>query len=156
VLDLMAQHPAWSLPLGCKDGVFELAGVPSGAHLRDREMFRFIVDGSRDFDDLQFQEPVGHGRRWRARTLMLALCRLERAPVSGTNGRLPPRFGTEGSEVQILSPRPIKTAENPMRTPSNLEGLFHLCIHRRGRSGDTGTSVASCMFSCHFGYHQQL
>ena len=95
MLDLMAQHPAWSLPLGCKDGVFELAGVPSGAHLRDLEMFRFFVDGSRDFDDLQFQERVGHGRRWRARTLMLALCRLENQSFSGMNFQTLPRFGTE-------------------------------------------------------------
>jgi hypothetical protein len=66
------------------------------------------------------------------------------------------RFGTEGSEVQILSPRPIKTGRNSMRRPSNLEGLFHLCVHRWGKSGETGGGVASWMFSCHFGCHLRL
>ena len=41
-------------------------------------------------------KPVGYGRRWPARTLMLALCRLENSPVFGTNGHLPPRFGRKG------------------------------------------------------------
>ncbi|MEQ1871746.1 MAG: DUF932 domain-containing protein, partial [Vicinamibacterales bacterium] len=45
VLDLMAQHPAWSLPLGYKDGVFGAERVPSGAYLGDRDMFLFLVDG---------------------------------------------------------------------------------------------------------------
>src|SRR5690349_4745839 len=51
VLDLMAQHPAWSLPLGYKDGVFCAERVPSGAYLGDRDMFLFLVDGNRDLDD---------------------------------------------------------------------------------------------------------
>ena len=51
VLDLMAQHPAWSLPLGYKDGVFGAERVPSGAYLGDRDMFLFVVDGNRDLDD---------------------------------------------------------------------------------------------------------
>ena len=51
VLDLMAQHPAWSLPLGYKDGVFGAERVPSGAYLGDRDMFLFLVDGNRDLDD---------------------------------------------------------------------------------------------------------
>src|SRR5512145_3154987 len=51
VLDLMAQHPAWSLPLGYKDGVFGAERVPSGAYLGDRDMFLFLVDGNRSLDD---------------------------------------------------------------------------------------------------------
>ena len=51
VLDLMAKHPAWQLPLGYKDGVFGAARVPSGAYLGDRDMFLFLVDGNRDLDD---------------------------------------------------------------------------------------------------------
>ena len=51
VLDLMTQHPAWSLPLGYKDGVFGAERVPSGAYLGDRDMFLFLVDGNRDLDD---------------------------------------------------------------------------------------------------------
>ncbi|HEX2461485.1 MAG TPA: hypothetical protein VHJ58_15180, partial [Vicinamibacterales bacterium] len=41
VLDLMAAHPAWSLPLGYKDGVYGAERVPSGAYLGDRDMFLF-------------------------------------------------------------------------------------------------------------------
>jgi hypothetical protein len=51
VLDLMASHPAWHLPLGYKDGVFGATRVPSGAYLGDRDMFLFLVDGNRDLDD---------------------------------------------------------------------------------------------------------
>ena len=51
VLDLMAQHPAWRLPLGYKDGEFGAEKVPSGAYLGDRDMFLFLVDGNRDLDD---------------------------------------------------------------------------------------------------------
>lgn len=51
VLDLMAQHPAWHLPLGYKDGVYGAERVPSGAYLGDRDMFVFVVDGNRDLDD---------------------------------------------------------------------------------------------------------
>jgi Domain of unknown function (DUF932) len=51
VLDLMAQHRAWHLPLGYKDGVFGAERVPSGAYLGDRDMFLFLVDGNRDLDD---------------------------------------------------------------------------------------------------------
>jgi hypothetical protein len=51
VLDLMVRHPAWSLPLGYKDGVFGAERVPSGAYLGDRDMFLFLVDGNRDLDD---------------------------------------------------------------------------------------------------------
>jgi hypothetical protein len=51
VLDLMAEHPAWQLPLGYKDGVFGAERVPSGAYLGDRDMFLFLVDGNRDLDD---------------------------------------------------------------------------------------------------------
>ncbi len=51
VLDLMALHPAWHLPLGYKDGVFGAERVPSGAYLGDRNMFLFLVDGNRDLDD---------------------------------------------------------------------------------------------------------
>src|SRR3954452_10037945 len=51
VLDLMIQHPPWSLPLGYKDGVFGAERVPSGAYLGDRDMFLFLVDGNRDLDD---------------------------------------------------------------------------------------------------------
>ena len=47
----MAQHPAWHLPLGYKDGVFGAERVPSGAYLGDRDMFLFLVDGNRDLDD---------------------------------------------------------------------------------------------------------
>src|ERR1700741_719206 len=51
VLDLTAQHPAWQLPLGYKDGVIGAERVPSGAYLGDRDMFLFLVDGNRDLDD---------------------------------------------------------------------------------------------------------
>jgi hypothetical protein len=51
VLDLMAQHPAWHLPLGYKDGVVGAERVPSGAYLGDRDMFLLLVDGNRDVDD---------------------------------------------------------------------------------------------------------
>jgi hypothetical protein len=51
VLDLMAQHPAWHLPLGYKDGEYGAGRVPSGAYLGDRDMFLFLVDGNRDLDD---------------------------------------------------------------------------------------------------------
>ena len=51
VLDLMAQRPAWHLPLGYKDGEFGAERVPSGAYLGDRDMFLFLVDGNRDLDD---------------------------------------------------------------------------------------------------------
>ena len=51
VLDLMAQHPAWHLPLGYKDGEFGAEKVPSGAYLGDRDMFLFLVDGNRSLDD---------------------------------------------------------------------------------------------------------
>src|SRR4029453_3755260 len=51
VLDLMAQHPAWHLPLGYKDGVIGAERVPSGAYLGDRDMFLFLVDGTRSLDD---------------------------------------------------------------------------------------------------------
>src|SRR3954465_5046608 len=47
----MVQHPARSLPLGYKDGVFGAERVPSGAYLGDRDMFLFLVDGNRDLDD---------------------------------------------------------------------------------------------------------
>jgi hypothetical protein len=51
VLDLMALHPSWHLPLGYKDGVMGAERVPSGAYLGDRDMFLFLVDGNRDLDD---------------------------------------------------------------------------------------------------------
>ena len=51
VLDLMASHPAWHLPLGYKDGTFGAERVPSGAYLGDRDMFLFLVDGNRDLHD---------------------------------------------------------------------------------------------------------
>jgi hypothetical protein len=51
VLDLMVLHPAWSLPLGYKDGVYGAERVPSGAYLGDRDMFLLLVDGNRDLDD---------------------------------------------------------------------------------------------------------
>ena len=47
----MADHPAWHLPLGYKDGVYGAELVPSGAYLGDRDMFVFVVDGNRDLDD---------------------------------------------------------------------------------------------------------
>ena len=51
VLDLLAQHPAWSLPLAYKDGVHGAERVPSGAYLGDRDMFLLLVDGNRNLDD---------------------------------------------------------------------------------------------------------
>jgi len=51
VLDLMADHPAWQLPLGYRDGDYGAERVPSGAYLGDRDMFLFVVDGNRDLDD---------------------------------------------------------------------------------------------------------
>ncbi len=47
----MADHPAWHLPLGYKDGVYGAERVPSGAYLGDRDMFLFLVDGNRNLDD---------------------------------------------------------------------------------------------------------
>ena len=51
VLDLMADHPAWHLPLGYKNGVYGAEMVPSGAYLGDRDMFLFLVDGDHDLED---------------------------------------------------------------------------------------------------------
>jgi len=51
VLDLVALHPDWSLPLGYKDGVYGAERVPSGAYMGDRDMFLLLVDGNRDLDD---------------------------------------------------------------------------------------------------------
>jgi hypothetical protein len=51
VLDLMARHPAWHVPLGYKDGEYGAERVPSGAYLGDRDMFLFLVDGNRALDD---------------------------------------------------------------------------------------------------------
>src|SRR5437899_10674677 len=51
VLALMADHPAWHLPLGYKDGEFGAEKIPSGAYLGDRDMFLFLVDGNRELDD---------------------------------------------------------------------------------------------------------
>jgi hypothetical protein len=51
VLDLMAGHPAWRLPLGYKDGDYGAERIPSGAYLGDRDMFLFLVDGNRALDD---------------------------------------------------------------------------------------------------------
>ena len=51
VLDLMAQHPAWHVPLGYKDGVFGAERVPSGAYLGDRDMYLLLVDGNQSLDD---------------------------------------------------------------------------------------------------------
>jgi hypothetical protein len=51
VLDLMADHSAWQLPLGYKDPVYGAELVPSGAYLGDRDMFLFLVDGNRDLED---------------------------------------------------------------------------------------------------------
>jgi hypothetical protein len=51
VLDLMALHPAWHVPLGYKDGEFGAEKIPSGAYLGDRDMFLFLADGNRDLDD---------------------------------------------------------------------------------------------------------
>ena len=42
VLDLMADHPAWQLPFGYRDGVYGAERVPSGAYLGDRDMFVFV------------------------------------------------------------------------------------------------------------------
>src|SRR3989442_9941761 len=49
--DLLADHPAWQLPLGYKEGDYGAERVPSGAYLGDRDMFVFVVDGNRDLDD---------------------------------------------------------------------------------------------------------
>src|SRR5262249_43922996 len=51
VLDLIAEHPAWHLPLGYKDGEYGAEQVPSGAYLGDRDMFVFVVDGNRSLED---------------------------------------------------------------------------------------------------------
>lgn len=60
VLDLMADHPEWHLPLGYKNGEWGAERVPSGAYLGDRDMFLFLVDGNRDLDD-----PSDRGRLFR-------------------------------------------------------------------------------------------
>ncbi|MEZ5289866.1 MAG: hypothetical protein R2745_02175 [Vicinamibacterales bacterium] len=64
VLDLMPQHPAWSLPLGYKDGVYGAERVPSGAYLGDRDMFLLLVDGNRDLDDPTDTSHAGLFRGW--------------------------------------------------------------------------------------------
>ena len=51
VLDLMARHPSWHLPLGYQDGEYGAPLVPSGAYLGDRDLFLFLVDGNRDLED---------------------------------------------------------------------------------------------------------
>src|SRR5262249_34050953 len=51
VLDLIAAHPSWHLPLGYKDRVYGAELVPSGAYLGDRDLFLFLVDESRSLDD---------------------------------------------------------------------------------------------------------
>ena len=51
VLDLMAKHSDWHLPLAYKDGEYGAERVPSGAYLGDRDMFLFLVDGNRALDD---------------------------------------------------------------------------------------------------------
>src|SRR5205814_3535955 len=51
VLDLIAQHTAWHLPLGCKDGEDGAEREQSRAYLGDRDMFLILVDGNRDLDD---------------------------------------------------------------------------------------------------------
>ena len=51
VLDLMASHSAWHLPLGYQDGVWGAPRVPSGAYLGNRDLFLFLVDGNRGLND---------------------------------------------------------------------------------------------------------
>ncbi len=51
VLDLMADHPSWKLPLGYKDGVCGAELVPSGAYLGDRDLFLLLVDEERGLED---------------------------------------------------------------------------------------------------------
>lgn len=51
VVQQMAEHPEWRLPLGYKDGAIGAEKVPSGAYLGDRDAFLFLVDGNRDLDD---------------------------------------------------------------------------------------------------------
>jgi hypothetical protein len=51
VLDLMTEHPSWTLPLGYKDGVYGAELVPSGAYLGDRDLFLLLVDQNRDLED---------------------------------------------------------------------------------------------------------
>jgi hypothetical protein len=61
---------------------------------------------------------------------------------SGMNFQTLPRFGTEGSEVHILSPRPPNTREIPMTGPSKVGGPCSLYGHRWGKSGDTSANGA--------------
>jgi hypothetical protein len=51
VMDLMADHPEWHLPLGYKDGEWGAERVSSGAYLGVMDLFLFLVDGNRDLDD---------------------------------------------------------------------------------------------------------
>ena len=62
VLELMAQHPTWHLPLGYQDGVFGAERVPSGAYLGDRDMFLFLVDPDRTLDDPPTPRTSFHSR----------------------------------------------------------------------------------------------
>ena len=43
VLDLMAAHPAWHLPLGYKDGEFGAEKVPFGAYVGDRGPLTLVL-----------------------------------------------------------------------------------------------------------------
>jgi hypothetical protein len=76
---------------------------------------------------------------------------LERNVKCGVNGR---SKSEEKSRVQLPVWLPVG---NPDRAKAEQSGgPFHLCVHRWGKSGETGGGVASWMFSCHFGCHLRL
>lgn len=48
---IQERNPAWTLPMGYKDGQWGAELVPSGAYLGDRDMFIMLIDGNRSLDD---------------------------------------------------------------------------------------------------------
>ena len=94
VLDLMAGHPAWHLPLGYKDGEYGAERVPSGAYLGDRDMFLFLVDGNRALDDPTDRSDAGLFRGFILRN----------SDVGGRWLPAPARRGVDSGSVDDVAP----------------------------------------------------
>src|SRR5215471_20256148 len=54
VLALMAQHPAWHLPLGYKDGEYGAEQLPSGAYLGDSRALFGELPAALDANEREF------------------------------------------------------------------------------------------------------
>ena len=132
VLDLMAAHPAWHLPLGYKDGVFGAERVPSGAYLGDRDMFLFLVDGNRDLDDPTDASHAGLFRGFILRNsdvgaaaltldvfLFRAVCGESHHLGLSARGRLPApaRGGVDSGRVDAPRLRASARPSTPTRPP---------------------------------------